>query len=309
MDGIRGSAAQRICQKVLDVPSRLPEVICKLISDYAVEDFSAAELPLLDWSASRWSGSVEDPETGKFRGLSLLGFPIVDLNRPRLAAIRRALTSNVCEFSVKTQIFNNIRNSDYVHMLNKLFDEIREDGEQINLDNCNFDGLRLSKLNLSGASAVFARFSNMNMSDMVLKNIDFSGAMLINTTMKSSDLSGTSFYKALLENCEITDSDLTNVDGEKASFNKVKFQDVIMNGYKTRDVQLCRAIGKSKVWTGGIRHYPREVAYTGIVNWKLIDYSNKKNVDSVYYFTCDFTSGSASLKVKINLPMPKVVDD
>jgi len=127
--------------------------------------------------------------------------------------------------------------------------------------------------------------------------------------MKSSDLSGTSFYKALLENCEITDSDLTNVDGEKASFNKVKFQDVIMNGYKTRDVQLCRAIGKSKVWTGGIRHYPREVAYTGIVNWKLIDYSNKKNVDSVYYFTCDFTSGSASLKVKINLPMPKVVDD
>ena len=155
-----------------------PGIVAELIGQYACEDSVWAEQPLkVDFR------TVIDSEE----------------NQTIKSAIKRALASSDCSPKIKRFIFKNVMDfneniknitgselnltdreklgeNSYIQVINELLTEMRCAKHPIILDNTDFSGINLTHLDLTGASAVSARFGSMGMEYLVWKGGDFSGA-------------------------------------------------------------------------------------------------------------------------------------
>jgi len=205
--------------------TELPWVITDLISQYAFEDFSKAQRPIIFDERYQLAVCDENIET--------------------MAAIKAALSSSSCDPDIKRRIFENYSQSlggHYSQQLNSIFVEIRTSGGQINLDCVNFSGLILHNLNLSHASMVAAKFVNSALDSVQLIGADLTGTLIKSGIVKNTDLTSTLLCKSVIENIEFDHVDMSDADLTGAAFFQSTFKYVIAQGLISDDTVLNEVI-------------------------------------------------------------------
>jgi uncharacterized protein YjbI with pentapeptide repeats len=129
-----------------------------------------------------------------------------------------ALTS-ICDPRLKRHIMVEVISSILCNrmnlaIINNMFDEIRSEGNRISLDGTDLSALELNDLNLTGMSAVKARFGHSIMTNCIAADADFTGANFNSRT----DLRGARLTNAILNDCIIINSNFRNtaLDGVTA---------------------------------------------------------------------------------------------
>jgi len=123
-----------------------------------------------------------------------------------------------------------------------IFNEIRFDGQQINLDQVDFSGIALTSLDLTGASAVGARFDSTKMHSLVWKRGDFTGAIFKDTTVISCDLSDAVLLKSVWTKCKIEACWLCRANLEQINMVRVEFKLVMADQIMLEDGQFAPLI-------------------------------------------------------------------
>lgn len=170
-------------------------------------------------------------------------------------AIRFALSSAWCDPAIKRQIFLNFSGPDNSWewdidhavpeeswLLDDILNEIRMTDGQIILDHMDFSGLTLTHLDLSGASAVSARFSKTRFSEMQWTDGEFSGAQFHDCSINCCIFNRSNFRDVYFYNSRIVCSGFGEVDLRGSVFVKATFTFVCANGLLTDNQDLTTGI-------------------------------------------------------------------
>ena len=123
----------------------------------------------------------------------------------------------------------------------------------VNWQRCNFDGLDLSNVNLSGA-----RLRDGSYFRSILDGADLSGsqsfrAKFINTSRVDSNLSGADLEQADMTKSDLSGADLTNSDLRNARLTRATLRGANLTGARTGGTDFFRADLSGATWTDGQR--------------------------------------------------------
>jgi len=242
------SMQTQISRQIADTVTELPIAISDLISQYADEN-ADADRPL---AFDKNQEIIDDEDNRRIR-----------------AAMKRVLTSDT-DPARKLLIFQNVQSvlhqqSDigyptlysriayirYVEAMNRLFDEIRAEGGQVNLDSVIFRDFHLSGYYLNGASMKGAKFVNTSLNDMFFTGADFSDACFEGGLGQDCDFSGANLTRSVWRNSCLFNSTLTRVDLSAALLYRAEFNLVFADGLSSDDEQLNALIGTGVVSDDG----------------------------------------------------------
>jgi hypothetical protein len=126
----------------------------------------------------------------------------------------------------------------YCQNLNTIFDSIRSEGEQINLDYVDFSGQKLVGLNLSGASMLATKFNGANLLALQLHGANLTGASFQQTHFVRSDLGDAILTKTVFDRTGFDRVDLSGADLTGAGFSAAIYKHVTANRLITDDYDL-----------------------------------------------------------------------
>jgi len=271
-----------------------PVYVTELISKYACDDIMLAEQPLK--SNFRKVIDCEENQTIK-------------------SAIKKALVSEDCSPEVKRAIFRNIMNftsrlqnivtassnlsqkerlgeNSYVQVINELLNEIRASKNRIILDYTDFTNIDLSCLDLTGATAISAKFGSMQMKYLKWQHGDFSGAQFDAVTILQCRFKHSIFNKSVHRETVFYLTELTQTHMNGVEFYMCMFDGVFANRLVTDDVILMKKIVKARLTLGELAQiYSDPEVFTKSLSIRLIfQYANEEGTESVNFLTGKFTT-------------------
>jgi len=123
-----------------------------------------------------------------------------------------------------------------------ILNKIKAQGQQINLNYVDFTGIDLHALNLSGATAIAARFDSAVINSVNWSDGDFTGALFRNVQITSSGFSAAIMHKTFWTHSRIEACWLNRADMFKAIMDSVTFNVVVANQIETDDRGLLKLI-------------------------------------------------------------------
>ena len=124
---------------------------------------------------------------------------------------------------------------------------------EVNWQRCNFDGLDLQSVDLTGARLRDASFFRTDLSDSNLEGSDSTRAKFVNAIARAVDFSGAKLYQADFTKADLEGASMAGVDLRLARLFRANLRGVDFTGAQMRNTDLTRADLSGATWTDGER--------------------------------------------------------
>jgi uncharacterized protein YjbI with pentapeptide repeats len=126
-------------------------------------------------------------------------------------------------------------------------------GPAVNWQRCNFDGLDLATVDLSGARLRDVSFIRADLSGSTLAKTDSTRAKFINANLKGATLDGAKLYQADMTKADLSEASLVGADLRLARLFRANLRGADLTGARLRGTDLTRADLSGATWTDGTR--------------------------------------------------------
>jgi uncharacterized protein YjbI with pentapeptide repeats len=126
-------------------------------------------------------------------------------------------------------------------------------GPGVNWQRCNFDGLELSTVDLSGARLRDASFIRTDLTGSTLTKVRSSRAKFVNAALKGVVLDGAKLYEADLTKADLSGASLVGADLRLARLYRATLRGANLTDARLRGADLSRADLSGATWTDGTR--------------------------------------------------------
>ena len=126
-------------------------------------------------------------------------------------------------------------------------------GPGVNWQRCNFDGLELSAVDLSGARLRDASFIRADLSGSTLAETHSSRVKFVNAALNGAVLDRAKLYEADLTKADLSEASLVGADLRLARLFRATLRGANLTDARLRGADLTRADLSGATWTDGTR--------------------------------------------------------
>ncbi len=126
-------------------------------------------------------------------------------------------------------------------------------GPGVNWQRCNFDGLELAAVDLSGARLRDASFFRADLSGSTMTDIRSSRAKFVNAALKGAVLDGAKLFEADLTKADLSEVSLVGADLRLARLFRATLRGANLTNARLGGADLNRADLSGATWTDGTR--------------------------------------------------------
>lgn len=123
----------------------------------------------------------------------------------------------------------------------------------VNWQRCNFDGLDLTKSDLTGARLRDASFFRADLSGSTIVNVEAQRVKFVNATLVGAVLDESRLYEADLTKADLTDASMIGVDLRRARLYRAVLRGADLTGARLEGADMTRAELSGATWSDGKR--------------------------------------------------------